>query len=91
MAALDVRFGSSWLRWHAPSRRRCARRTGCPDRGDKLTDAQKKGRRSLRGGRGYAGAGPFVPLIRSPEVCCRQTDGRYLRFKSTLGRASTRW
>src|SRR5262249_44795940 len=37
-------------------------------------------------GRGYAVRGPFVPLLRSPEVMLRaKAMGDYLRFKSTLG------
>src|SRR6476661_2024835 len=36
-------------------------------------------------GRGYAVRGPFVPLIRSPEVMLRaKAMGDYLRFKSVL-------
>ena len=53
---------------------------------DKLTDAQKKAAEVFAEGRGYAVRGPFVPLIRSPEVMLRaKAMGDYLRFKSTLG------
>src|ERR1700688_3294921 len=53
---------------------------------DKLTDAQKKAAEAFAEGRGYAVRGPFVPLIRSPEVMLRaKAMGDYLRFKSTLG------
>ena len=53
---------------------------------DKLTDAQKKAADTFAEGRGYAVRGPFVPLIRSPEVMLRaKAMGDYLRFKSTLG------
>src|SRR5262252_7800111 len=53
---------------------------------DKLTDAQKKAAETFAEGRGYAVRGPFVPLIRSPEVMLRaKAMGDYLRFKSTLG------
>jgi len=53
---------------------------------DKMTDAQKKAAEVFAEGRGYAIRGPFVPLIRSPEVMLRaKAMGDYLRFKSTLG------
>jgi len=53
---------------------------------DKMTDAQKKAAEAFAEGRGYAVRGPFVPLIRSPEVMLRaKAMGDYLRFKSTLG------
>src|SRR5260370_6088674 len=53
---------------------------------DKLTDAQKKAAEAFAEGRGYQIRGPFVPLIRSPEVMLRaKAMGDYLRFKSTLG------
>ncbi len=53
---------------------------------DKLTDAQKKAAETFAEGRGYAIRGPFVPLIRSPEVMLRaKAMGDHLRFKSTLG------
>jgi len=52
----------------------------------KLTEAQKKAAEAFAEGRGYAVRGPFVPLIRSPEVMLRaKAMGDYLRFKSTLG------
>lgn len=52
---------------------------------DKLTDAQKKAAEAFAEGRGYAVRGPFVPLIRSPEVMLRaKAMGDYLRFKSTI-------
>jgi hypothetical protein len=38
---------------------------------DRLTDAQKKAADEFSQGRGYAVRGPFVPLIRSPEVMLR--------------------
>jgi 4-carboxymuconolactone decarboxylase len=53
---------------------------------DQLTDAQKKAAQAFAEGRGYAIRGPFVPLIRSPEVMLRaKAMGDYLRFKSSLG------
>jgi 4-carboxymuconolactone decarboxylase len=54
---------------------------------DKLTPAQKKSQELLaatpRGAAG--GGGPFVPLLRSPELMNRlQAVGEYLRFNNTL-------
>jgi 4-carboxymuconolactone decarboxylase len=52
---------------------------------DKMTDAQKQAAATFSEGRGYAVRGPFVPLMRSPEVMLRaKAMGDYLRFKSTL-------
>ena len=49
------------------------------------TDAQKKAAEQFAEGRGYQVRGPFVPLIRSPEVMLRaKAMGDYLRFKSTI-------
>lgn len=52
---------------------------------DKYTDAQKKAAEEFTDGRGYEVRGPFVPLIRSPEVMLRaKAMGDHLRFKSAL-------
>jgi 4-carboxymuconolactone decarboxylase len=52
---------------------------------DKYTEAQKKAAEEFAGGRGYDVRGPFVPLIRSPEVMLRaKAMGDHLRFKSLL-------
>ena len=52
---------------------------------DQLSDAQKKAAQIFAEGRGYALRGPFVPLLRSPEVMLRaKAMGDYLRFKSVL-------
>jgi 4-carboxymuconolactone decarboxylase len=52
---------------------------------DQLSDAQKKAAEVFAEGRGYALRGPFVPLLRSPEVMLRaKAMGDYLRFKSVL-------
>jgi 4-carboxymuconolactone decarboxylase len=52
---------------------------------DKYTEAQKKAAEEFSGGRGYEVRGPFVPLIRSPEVMLRaKAMGDHLRFKSAL-------
>jgi 4-carboxymuconolactone decarboxylase len=56
-----------------------------PIAADKYTDAQKKAAEEFAGGRGYEVRGPFVPLIRSPEVMLRaKAMGDHLRFKSAL-------
>ena len=49
---------------------------------DKLTEAQKKAAEVFAEGRGYAIRGPFVPLIRSPEVhVARQGHERLSAFQ----------
>jgi 4-carboxymuconolactone decarboxylase len=56
-----------------------------PISADNLTEAQKQAAATFAEGRGYAVRGPFVPLIRSPEVMLRaKAMGDYLRFKSTI-------
>ena len=52
---------------------------------DKMTEAQKKAAEEFAAGRGMAVFGPFVPLLRSPEVMLRaKAMGDYLRFKNSL-------
>jgi 4-carboxymuconolactone decarboxylase len=52
---------------------------------DKLTDAQKKAIEEFKAARSADLSGPFVPLLRSPEVMSRaRAMGDYLRFKSSL-------
>ena len=52
---------------------------------DRLTDAQKKAIDDFTAARSADISGPFVPLLRSPEVMTRaRALGDYLRFKSTL-------
>jgi 4-carboxymuconolactone decarboxylase len=54
---------------------------------DKMTEAQKKAAAELAAGpRGaYSSRGPFVPLVRSPELMSRvQKVGEYLRYSSSL-------
>ena len=52
---------------------------------DKLTAAQKQAVEEIKAARGADISGPFVPLLRSPEVMNRaRAMGDYLRFKSTL-------
>ena len=52
---------------------------------DKLTDAQKKAIEEFKAARSVDISGPFVPLLRSPEVMSRaRAMGDYLRFRSSL-------
>jgi 4-carboxymuconolactone decarboxylase len=52
---------------------------------DKLTAAQKKAIEEFKQARSADISGPFVPMLRSPEVMSRaRAMGDYLRFKSTL-------
>jgi 4-carboxymuconolactone decarboxylase len=52
---------------------------------DKLTDAQKKAIEEFKAARSADVSGPFVPLLRSPEVMTRaRAMGDYLRFRSSL-------
>ena len=52
---------------------------------DRLTDAQKQAIADFKAARSADISGPFVPLLRSPEVMTRaRAMGDYLRFKSTL-------
>src|SRR3954468_22297667 len=52
---------------------------------DRLTDAQKQAIAEFKAARGVDISGPFVPLLRSPEVMNRAgAMGDYLRFKSSL-------
>ena len=50
-----------------------------------LTDAQRNAVEEFRAARSADVSGPFVPLLRSPEVMSRaRAMGDYLRFKSSL-------
>lgn len=52
---------------------------------DQLTAAQKQAMQEFKAARGVDVSGPFVPLLRSPEVMNRaRAMGDYLRYKSTL-------
>src|SRR4051812_17392348 len=52
---------------------------------EKMTDAQKTAVAEFRVARNAEVTGPFVPLLRSPEVMSRaRAMGDYLRFKSVL-------
>ena len=58
------RSAGSAVRWR--------RRIGCrPFRADKLTEAQKKAAAEFSEGRGYDLRGPWVPLLRSPDMLLR--------------------
>jgi 4-carboxymuconolactone decarboxylase len=54
---------------------------------DKMTEAQKKALEEVIASRGAVGAeGPFVPMLRSPELMNRlQTLGEYVRFHNSIG------
>ena len=92
-----LKYGSFRLRsfiLHCCSRLSASVVTGLPlmaqDRlpeipADKLTEAQKKAVDEFVAGRGTAPSGPFIPLLRSPEVMLRaKAMGDYLRYKSVL-------
>jgi 4-carboxymuconolactone decarboxylase len=52
---------------------------------DQMTEAQKKAAGEFVAGRGTPLSGPFVPLLRSPEVLLRaRAMSDYLRFKNVL-------
>src|SRR6185503_1372316 len=52
---------------------------------EKLTDAQKKAIEEFKQARSADISGPFVPMLRSPEVMNRaRAMGDYLRYKSVL-------
>ena len=58
---------------------------------DKLTDAQKKAIEEFKAARSADISGPFVPLLRSPEVMSRaRAMGDYLRFKKLAAAAAER-
>ena len=53
---------------------------------DKMTEAQKQAAAQFKANRGQEVFGPFVPLMRSPEVLLRTMAlGDYLRYKTVLG------
>src|SRR5262245_22740369 len=52
---------------------------------DKLTDEQKKAVVDFQAARNAPLSGPFIPMLRSPEVMSRaRAMGDYLRYKSAL-------
>jgi 4-carboxymuconolactone decarboxylase len=52
---------------------------------DKLTEAQRKAIAEFKAARSAEISGPFVPLLRSPEVMSRaRAMGDYLRYRSAL-------
>ena len=53
---------------------------------DALTDAQRLAADAIVNGPRGALYGPFVPLLRSPELMeCAQRMGEYQRYRSALG------
>jgi 4-carboxymuconolactone decarboxylase len=53
---------------------------------NKMTDEQKQAAAQFRANRGQEVFGPFIPLMRSPEVMLRTMAlGDYLRYKTVLG------
>ena len=53
---------------------------------DALTDAQRLAADAIVNGPRGALYGPFVPLLRSPELMeCAQRMGEHLRYRSALG------
>lgn len=53
---------------------------------DKMTDAQNKAAAEIVSGPRKALVGPFIPLLRSPELMSRlQKVGEYLRYNTKLG------
>lgn len=56
-----------------------------PVAADRLTDAQRQAIDAYRAARGTEVSGPFIPLLRSPELMTRtRALGDYLRYKSAL-------
>jgi 4-carboxymuconolactone decarboxylase len=52
---------------------------------DQLTAAQKKVVKAMLSGSRKAVRGPFIPLLRSPDLCDRtQKLGEYLRYRSVV-------
>jgi 4-carboxymuconolactone decarboxylase len=57
---------------------------------DAMSDTQKKAADELVAGPRGAVAGPFIPLLRSPELMSRlQKTGEYLRFQNSIGQKLT--
>jgi 4-carboxymuconolactone decarboxylase len=57
---------------------------------DKMSDAQKKAAASIVAGPRGRLIGPFIPLMRSPELMDRlQKVGEYIRFDNSLGHKLT--
>ena len=53
---------------------------------DQWTDAQREAAHEIVNGPRGALYGPFVPLLRSPELMdCAQRMGEYLRYRSAIG------
>ncbi|MCG2586262.1 carboxymuconolactone decarboxylase family protein [Massilia sp. TS11] len=53
---------------------------------EQMNDAQRRVAQAIIDGPRGALYGPFVPLLRSPELMdCAQTMGEYLRYRSAIG------
>ncbi|MEP6655968.1 MAG: carboxymuconolactone decarboxylase family protein [Betaproteobacteria bacterium] len=73
----------SELKWVAGQRAFQDRMPPLP--ADQMTDAQRKAAEAMIAGPRKGVKGPFVPLLRSPELMDRlQKVGEYLRFQSSL-------
>jgi 4-carboxymuconolactone decarboxylase len=85
-----TRMACIWLFLFAPTFGCFSMSTRAQDRmpeipADKMTEAQKKAVAEFVAGRGTPPIGPFIPLLRSPEVMLRaKAMGDYLRFKNVL-------
>jgi 4-carboxymuconolactone decarboxylase len=63
-----------------------------PVRGGQLTEAQRNASAAFAAARHTDVFGPFVPLLRSPELMSRVRElGDYLRFKSALPPRLSEW
>jgi 4-carboxymuconolactone decarboxylase len=82
MRAAIARFAAVFICAAAPA---LAQDRMPPIAADKLTEAQKKAIEEFRAARSADISGPFVPLLRSPEVLGRaRAMGDYLHYRSTL-------
>jgi 4-carboxymuconolactone decarboxylase len=69
----------------SPARRVAGQDRMPPIAADKLTEAQKKAIEEFKAARSAEVTGPFIPLLRSPEVMSRaRAMGDYVRFRSVL-------
>jgi 4-carboxymuconolactone decarboxylase len=85
MTDITARSGTTAILVVALAMSPCAQDRMPPIAPEKMTEAQKKAADEFTAARGSALLGPFVPLLRSPEVLSRaRAMGDYLRFKSAL-------
>jgi 4-carboxymuconolactone decarboxylase len=84
MRILVRAFGLALIAWLVPGPLAAQDRMP-PIPADRMTEAQKRAAEAFAEGRGYQIRGPFVPLLRSPELMLRaKAISDYLRFKNTL-------